>query len=61
MGDTIEAETAEASGRTFITGNTPEYSPFRRLGCRYWVNPGKELRPNVLDVVGKIAKVVRPP
>ncbi len=27
MGDTIEAETAKAPGRTFIKGNNPEINP----------------------------------
>lgn len=56
----IEAEVAEAFGRTFVKGNIPEINSVRCLGCRNCVNLCKKLGPNVLDIVGGIAKAVRP-
>jgi hypothetical protein len=36
MGDTIEAETPEASGRTFVKGNFPEINPVALPGLQVW-------------------------
>lgn len=60
MNRSIEVEVAEAFGRTFVKGNIPEINPVRCLGCRHCVNLCKKLGPNVLDIVGEVAKVVRP-
>ena len=59
-GKTIQAEVAEAFGRTFVKGNIPEINQVRCLGCRNCVNLCKKLGPNVLDIVDGIAKPVRP-
>jgi len=59
-GKTIQAEVAEAFGRTFVKGNIPEINQVRCLGCRNCVNLCKKLGPNVLDIVDGNAKPVRP-
>ena len=55
-GKTIQTETAEAFGRTFVKGNVPEINNVRCLGCRNCVNLCKKLGPDVLDVVDGVAK-----
>ncbi|MGD9578446.1 MAG: ATP-binding protein [Syntrophorhabdus sp.] len=59
-GKTVQTETAEAFGRTFVKGNIPEINSVRCLGCRNCVNLCMKLGPNVLDIVDGIAKPVRP-
>ena len=59
-GDSIEAETAQAFGRTFVKGNVPEINAVRCLGCGNCVDLCKKLGPNVLEVVDGVAKPVRP-
>jgi NAD-dependent dihydropyrimidine dehydrogenase PreA subunit len=59
-GKTIEAETAEAFGRTFVKGNLPEVNQVRCLGCGHCAVLCKKLGPNVLEVEGGVVKVVRP-
>jgi NAD-dependent dihydropyrimidine dehydrogenase PreA subunit len=56
----IEAETAEAFGRTFVKGNIPEINAVRCLGCGHCAVLCKKLGPDVLEVQGGLAKVVRP-
>jgi NAD-dependent dihydropyrimidine dehydrogenase PreA subunit len=56
----IEAEVAEAYGRTFVKGNIPEINQIRCLGCAHCAVLCKKLGPNVLEIVAGVAKVVRP-
>lgn len=58
--NTIEVETAEAYGRTFVKGNIPEINTIRCMGCRNCVNLCKKLGPNVLDIVDGVSHPVRP-
>jgi len=58
--ETIEAQTVEAFGRTFVKGNVPEVNAIRCLACRNCVNLCKKLGPDVLDIVDGVAKPVRP-
>jgi len=60
MSDSIEAETAEAFGRTFVKGNIPEINEVRCLACGNCVDLCKKLGPNVLEIVDGVAKPVRP-
>lgn len=60
MSDRVEAETAEAFGRTFVKGNVPEINDTRCLACGHCVKLCKKLGPNVLDIVDGVAKPVRP-
>ena len=60
MGKKIEAETAEAFGRTFVKGNIPEVNTVRCLGCSHCVALCKKLGPNVLEIKDGTAKVARP-
>ncbi len=57
---TIEAELAEAFGRTFVKGNIPEIHPIRCMGCTHCAVLCKKLGPNVLEINEGVAKVVRP-
>jgi NAD-dependent dihydropyrimidine dehydrogenase PreA subunit len=59
-GKTIQAEVAEAFGRTFVKGNIPEINSVRCLGCRNCVNLCKKLGPDALNIVDGNAKLVRP-
>jgi NAD-dependent dihydropyrimidine dehydrogenase PreA subunit len=57
---TINAETTEAFGRTFVKGNIPEINPVRCLGCSHCAVLCRKLGPNVLEISDGTAKVVRP-
>jgi len=59
-GDSVEAETVQAFGRTFVKGNVPEINEVRCLGCGNCVELCSKLGPNVLEVVDGVAKPVRP-
>ncbi len=56
----MEVETAKAFGRTFIKGNIPEINAVRCLACSNCVDLCKKLGPNVLEIVGGVARPVRP-
>ncbi len=58
--DQVQADTAEAFGRTFVKGNIPEINDVRCLGCGHCVKLCKKLGPDVLDIVDGVAKPVRP-
>lgn len=60
MGDSVQAETAEAFGRTFVKGNVPEINDVRCLACGNCVQLCRKLGPNVLEIVDGVAKPVRP-
>ena len=60
MSEKIEVEIAEAFGRKFVKGNIPEIHPIRCLGCTHCAALCKKLGPNVLEIKGGVAKVVRP-
>ena len=60
MAKKIEAEVAEAYGRTFVKGNIPEINQIRCLGCAHCAVLCKKLGPNVLKIIEGVAKVVRP-
>lgn len=57
---TVQAELAEAFGRTFVKGNIPEIHPVRCLGCTHCVALCRKLGPNVLEIRDGIAHVARP-
>lgn len=58
--ESVEAETAQAFGRTFVKGNVPEINEVRCMACGNCVRLCKKLGPNVLEIVDGVAKVVRP-
>lgn len=60
MPEKIEAELAQAFGRTFVKGNIPEIHPIRCLGCGHCIALCKKLGPNVLELREGIAWVARP-
>ena len=60
MGDTIQTETVQAFGRTFVKGNVPEINGTRCMACAHCVNLCKKLGPDVLEIVDGTAKAVRP-
>jgi NAD-dependent dihydropyrimidine dehydrogenase PreA subunit len=60
MADRIEAETAEAFGRTFVKGNIPEINDVRCLACGNCVQLCRKLGPDVLEIVDGVARPVRP-
>ncbi len=56
----IQTETAEAFGRTFVKGNIPEINDVRCLACGHCVELCRKLGPDVLEIVDGVARPVRP-
>jgi NAD-dependent dihydropyrimidine dehydrogenase PreA subunit len=56
----LEAEVAEAFGRTFVKGNIPEINSVRCLGCSHCAVLCKKLGPDVLEIRDGLATVARP-